>query len=69
MNIIVFYLCHVAVFTNNQIYFIKNSPMQPFVFIIIFNKTTCFEKIKFSSSGPRYTIHSVAIAMLVISCI
>jgi hypothetical protein len=55
---LVFHLCHVA--TNNQIYIIyKNSPMQPSEFVIIFNKTTCFGKIKFRSSGPRYTVPSV----------
>jgi hypothetical protein len=43
--------------------------MQPFVFIIILNMTTCFGKIKFPSSGPRYTARSVAITVLVISCI
>jgi hypothetical protein len=39
--------------------FYKNSPMQPFEFVIIFNMTTCFGKIIFPSSGPRYTIRNV----------
>jgi hypothetical protein len=43
--------------------------MQPFVFIIILNVTTCFGKIKFPSSGTRYTARSVATAMLVTSFI
>jgi hypothetical protein len=43
--------------------------MQPFVFIIILNMTTCFVKIKFPSTGPRYTARNVAITMLIISCI
>jgi hypothetical protein len=34
--------------------------MQPSDFVIVFNKTTCFGKIKFPSSGPRYTLRSVA---------
>jgi hypothetical protein len=37
----------------------KNSPMQPFEFVIMFNMTTCFGKIKFPSSGPRYTVRCV----------
>jgi hypothetical protein len=41
--------------------------MQPFVFIIILNMTTCFGKIKFPSSRPRYTARSVATAMPVIN--
>jgi hypothetical protein len=56
---IVFHFCHVAVFLTIKYILFKNSPMQPFEFVIIFNMTTCFGKMKFPSSGPRYTVHSV----------
>jgi hypothetical protein len=39
--------------------FYKNSKMQPFEFVLILNMTTCFGKIIFPSSGPRYTVCSV----------
>jgi hypothetical protein len=38
--------------------------MQPFDIVIIFNKTTCFGKIKFPSSGPRSSLKSYLLAIL-----